>query len=67
MNTVIPEFVKRVNFAVGNFGSAGSAHMEFFKTMPENFVTVEGGMYAMGEQCSGYRAGDRGLPRVQKC
>ena len=52
MNTVIPEFVQRVNFEkgpyyadVGNFGSAGSAHLEFVKTLPENFFTVEGGMY----------------------
>jgi TonB-dependent receptor-like protein len=29
---------------VGNFGSAGSAHLEFFKTLPENFFQVEGGM-----------------------
>jgi hypothetical protein len=52
MNTVIPEFVQRVNFEkgpyyadVGNYGSAGSAHLEFFKTLPQNFVQVEGGMY----------------------
>ena len=52
MNTVIPEFVRRVNYAkgpyysdVGNYGSAGSAHLEFFKTLPENFIRVEGGMY----------------------
>ncbi len=55
MNTVIPEFVRRVNFEkgpyyadVGNFGSAGSAHLEYFKTLPENFVEVEGGMYGFG-------------------
>jgi hypothetical protein len=52
MNTVIPELVQRVNYEkgpydadVGNFGSAGSAHLEFFKTLPENFFQVEGGMY----------------------
>src|SRR5262249_53489332 len=40
MNTVIPEFVRRVDFEkgpyyadVGNYGSAGSAHLEFFKTL----------------------------------
>ena len=33
---------------VGNFGSAGSAHLEFFKTLPENFFQVEGGMYGFG-------------------
>jgi hypothetical protein len=55
MNTVIPEFVQRVNFEkgpyyadVGNFGSAASAHLEFFKTLPENFFQVEGGMYGFG-------------------
>ena len=52
MNTVIPEFVKRVDFEkgpyyanVGNYGSAGSAHLEFFKTLPQDFFRVEGGMY----------------------
>ena len=55
MNTVIPEFVKRVNYEkgpyyadVGNYGSAGSAHLEFFKTLPQNFFRVEGGMYGYG-------------------
>jgi len=52
MNIVIPELVQRVNFEkgpyyadVGDFGSAGAAHLEFFKTLPENFFEVEGGMY----------------------
>ena len=52
MNTVIPELVQRVNFEkgpyyadVGNYGSAGAAHLEFVKTLPENFFEVEGGMY----------------------
>jgi len=55
MNTVIPEFVQRVNFEkgpyyadVGNYGSAGSAHLQYFKTLPENFFKVEGGMYGFG-------------------
>jgi hypothetical protein len=50
MNTVIAEFVQRVNFEkgpyyadVGNFSSAASAHVEFFKTLPQNFFQVEGG------------------------
>ena len=49
---MIPEFVRRVNFEkgpyyadVGNYGSAGSAHLEFFKTIPRDFFHVEGGMY----------------------
>jgi len=55
MNTVIPEFVRRVNFEkgpyyanVGDYGSAGNAHLEFFKTLPENFFQAEGGMYGFG-------------------
>jgi len=55
MNTVIPEFVKRVNFEkgpyyadVGNFGSAGAAHMEFLKTLPQDFFRVEGGQEGYG-------------------
>jgi hypothetical protein len=60
MNTVIPEFVKRVNFEkgpyyadIGNYGSAGSAHVEFFKTLPQNFSKVEGGMYGYGRAVFG--------------
>jgi hypothetical protein len=52
MNTVIPEFVERVDYEkgpyyadVGNYGSAGSAHLQFYQTLPQNFVTLEGGMY----------------------
>jgi outer membrane receptor protein involved in Fe transport len=52
MNTVIPELVQRVDYQkgpyyadVGNYGSAGSANLVFFKTLPENFVKVEGGQY----------------------
>ena len=55
MNTVIPEFVKRVTFEkgpyyadIGNYGSAGAAHVEYFKTLPQSFVTVEGGMLGYG-------------------
>ena len=60
MNTVIPEFVQGVNYEkgpyyadVGNFGSAGSAHLVFFKTLPENFVQLEGGMYGFGRAVFG--------------
>ena len=60
MNTVIPEFVQRVNFEkgpyyadVGNFSSAASAHLEFFKTLPQNFFKVEGGMYGYGRAVFG--------------
>jgi outer membrane cobalamin receptor len=52
MNTVIPEFVQRIDWEkgpyyadVGNYGSAGSAHLVFYKALPQNFATVEAGMY----------------------
>jgi len=60
MNTVMPEFVQRVNFEkgpyyadVGNFSSAASAHVEYFKTLPQNFFQVEGGMYGYGRAVFG--------------
>ncbi len=60
MNTVIPEFVKRVDFekgpyyaSVGDFGSAASTHVEFFKTLPQNFAKVEGGSYTYGRAVFG--------------
>jgi hypothetical protein len=60
MNTVIPEFVRRVNFEkgpyyadVGNYGSAGAAHLEFYRTLPGNFFQVEGGMYGYGRAVIG--------------
>jgi outer membrane receptor for Fe3+-dicitrate len=52
MNTVIPEFVERVDYEkgpyyadVGDFGSAGNAHLVFYKALPQDFVTIEAGMY----------------------
>ncbi len=52
MNTVIPEFVERVEAQkgpyygdVGNYGSAGNAEVVYYKTLPQNFVQVDGGMY----------------------
>ncbi|WP_420237149.1 TonB-dependent receptor [Telmatobacter bradus] len=60
MNIVIPEFVKRVNFEkgpyyanIGNFGSTGAAHVEYFKTLPKNFFQVEGGTYDYGRAVFG--------------
>jgi hypothetical protein len=60
MNTVIPEFVKRVNFEkgpyyanVGDFGSAASTRIEFFKMLPQNFAKVEGGSYTYGRAVFG--------------
>jgi hypothetical protein len=60
MNTVIPEFVERVNFEkgpyyanAGNFSSAANAHVEFFKTPAENFLKVEGGTHTYGRAVFG--------------
>ena len=60
MNIVIPEFVERVDYQkgpysadVGNYGSAGSAHVVFFKTLPQNFFKVEGGMFGYGRAVFG--------------
>jgi len=70
MNTVIPEFVERVDYEkgpyyadVGDFGTAGSAHLEFFKTLPQDFVTLEGGMfgYERGVFGSSQKVGDGNL------
>ena len=54
MNTVIPEFVQRVDFEkgpyyadVGNYGSAGSANVVFFKTLPENFFKSKAACMAL--------------------
>ncbi|HWO31980.1 MAG TPA: TonB-dependent receptor [Candidatus Acidoferrum sp.] len=60
MNIVIPEFVERVNFEkgpyyadIGNYGSAGAADVVYFKTLPQNFFQVEGGMYGYGRMVFG--------------
>jgi hypothetical protein len=60
MNVVIPEFVKRINYEkgpyyanVGNYGSAGSAHLVFFNTLPRNFAQMEGGMFGYGRTVFG--------------
>ena len=52
MNTVIPELVERLDYEkgpydaeVGNYGSAGAAHLEFYKSLPQDFITVEGGSF----------------------
>lgn len=52
MNIVIPEFVQRVNYEKGpyyanngDFASAGAAHLDFYKALTQNFVTLEAGMY----------------------
>jgi outer membrane receptor protein involved in Fe transport len=51
-NIVIPEFVERLDAEkgpyyadVGNYGSAGNAHVVYYKKLSQNFVQVDGGMY----------------------
>ena len=60
MNIVIPEFVKGVDYEkgpyyadVGNFSSAASARVEYFKTLPQNFVQLEGGKFGYGRTVFG--------------
>jgi hypothetical protein len=60
MNIAVPEFVQRLNYEkgpyyadIGNYGSAGSANLVFFKTLPQNFLKVEGGMYGYGRAVFG--------------
>ena len=60
LNTVIPEFVQRLDYEkgpyyaeVGNYSSAGSANLQFYKTLPQNFFQVEGGMYGYGRAVFG--------------
>ncbi|MGV3771758.1 MAG: TonB-dependent receptor [Verrucomicrobiales bacterium] len=55
MNIVIPELVSEINYQKGvyyaengDFSSAGAAHLEYFKTVPQSIATVEGGMYGYG-------------------
>jgi hypothetical protein len=60
MNSVIPELVQRVNYEKGvyyaanaDFSSAGAAHLETFRVLPQSFVTVEGGMDGYGRLAFG--------------
>ncbi len=64
MNAVIPEMVERVNYEkgpyaaeVGNYSSAGTAHLDFFKALPQNFLQVEGGMFGYGRAVLGVSQG----------
>src|SRR5579862_6189291 len=60
MNIVIPELVERVDFQkgpysadVGNYGSAGNDNVKYFKTLPQNFLTLDGGMYGFARAAFG--------------
>lgn len=55
MNPVIPELVERIGYqkgvydaANGDFASAGSAHLESFRVLPNGIATLEGGMFGYG-------------------
>src|SRR5205807_1438421 len=52
LNILIPELVQRVNYQKGvyyaengDFASAGAAHIESFKVLPQSLAILEGGMY----------------------
>src|SRR6266850_8324276 len=52
MNIVIPELVQRVNYQKGvyyaengDFSSAGAAHLETFKVLPQTLAIAEAGMF----------------------
>jgi hydrogenase/urease accessory protein HupE len=52
LNIVIPELIQRVNYQKGvyyaengDFASAGAAHLESFRTLPQSLAILEGGMY----------------------
>ena len=60
MNIVIPEFVQRVNYQkgpyyvdVGDFGSVGTAYLDFYKTLTHDFVTLEAGMFGYQREVFG--------------
>lgn len=60
LNFIIPEFVQSVDYtkgpfaaAVGDFSAAGAARFGLFKTLPQNFVTVEGGEHNYGRLVAG--------------
>lgn len=55
MNLVIPELVEKVNYqkgvydaANGDFASAGAAHLETFRVLPQSLAIIEGGTYGYG-------------------
>ncbi len=60
MNAVTPEFVQRLNFEkgpyyaqIGNYSSAGSSDIQFFKAFPQNFCSVEIGTDYFGRAVCG--------------
>ncbi len=64
MNTVIPELLQRVNYDkgpyygdVGNYSSAGSAHLDFSRHWPRTSFRWKAGCMAMGVLCLAHREG----------
>jgi hypothetical protein len=52
MNFLIPELVERVNYQkgpyyaqTGDFGTAGAAYLDTFKTLPKGLLLIEGGSF----------------------
>ncbi|NBV55537.1 MAG: hypothetical protein EBR70_02960 [Verrucomicrobia bacterium] len=52
MNFVIPELIERVNYQkgpyyaqTGDFGTAGAAYLETFRTLPKGLLLMEGGSF----------------------
>ncbi len=67
MNMVIPELVQRVNYQKGvyyaengDFASAGAAHLESFKVLPQSLAILESGMfgYARGVFAASPKVGE---------
>jgi outer membrane cobalamin receptor len=55
MNFVIPELIERVNYQkgpyyaqTGDFGTAGAAYLDTFKTLPKGLLLIEGGSFNHG-------------------
>ncbi len=66
LNILIPELVERINYRkgvyyadVGDFGSAGAADFQLFRTLPQGIVRLEGGSFghARGVVASSMPAG----------
>jgi outer membrane cobalamin receptor len=61
MNIVIPELMERLDYEkgpyyadVGNYGSVGAANLVFYKTLPQDFLTMEGGMFGYERAVFGF-------------
>jgi hypothetical protein len=55
MNVIIPELVERVHYQkgpyfaqTGDFGTAGAAYLDFYKSLPRALLVMEAGAYGYG-------------------